>query len=58
MTQKTTRGRSQDRRLISLAQAHEVDYWTNALGVSKDELERAISAVGASASAVRRHLGK
>lgn len=47
---------SPDRDRISLSQEHEVQYWTKALGVSADELQRAVQAVGPTAEAVRRHL--
>ena len=47
-----------DRSLISLAEPHEVRYWTEALGVTKDELERAVQKVGHNAAKVREELGK
>jgi hypothetical protein len=47
-----------DRNLISLTEAHEVRYWTEALGISKEELERVVSQVGHSAAKVREHLKK
>jgi len=46
-----------DRSHISMGQPHEVHYWTKHLGVSKDELHRAIEKVGNSAAAVRKELG-
>jgi hypothetical protein len=46
-----------DRGHISMGQPHEVQYWTRHLGVSKDELHRAIEKVGNSAAAVRKELG-
>ena len=39
-------------------ESHEVAYWTKALGVSADELRKAVQAVGPMAEAVRKHLGK
>lgn len=45
-----------DRSLISLTEAHEVSYWTQALGVSTEQLREAVSAVGNSAANVRRFL--
>jgi Protein of unknown function (DUF3606) len=48
----------QDRARINLSEEHEVRYWTNALGVSKEQLAAAVQAVGASADRVRAHLGK
>ena len=48
----------QDRARISLSEEHEVRYWTQALGVSKEQLAAAVQAVGTSADRVRAHLGK
>ena len=49
---------AQDRSRISLTEDHEVRYWTNALGVSKEQLAAAVQAVGNNADKVRAHLGK
>lgn len=49
---------AQDRARINLSEDHEVRYWTQALGVSKEQLAAAVHAVGASADKVRAHLGK
>lgn len=49
-------GMDMDRKLISLKQDYEVRYWTQALGVSKDELKDAVNAVGPSAQRVREYL--
>lgn len=46
-----------DRSRINLHEQHEVQYWTNALGVSRDRLEQAVKEVGVSVTAVRKHLG-
>jgi len=48
----------QDRNRISLSEPWEVQYWTKALGISKEELEKAVKSAGNSASAVRQHLNK
>ena len=53
----TNRG-AQDRSRISITEEHEVQYWTKSLGVSREELERAVRSVGNSADAVRRALQK
>lgn len=53
----TNRG-AQDRARIAMDEPHEVTYWTKALGVSRDELQRAVDAVGNSAEAVREFLKK
>ena len=52
---KTLRG-PQDRSRISMSEDYEVEYWTNKFGVSRDELQKAVDAVGNSASAVEKHL--
>ncbi|CAN7632945.1 DUF3606 domain-containing protein [Massilia sp. LjRoot122] len=53
----TNRG-AQDRARIAMGEPHEVTYWTETLGVSRDELQRAVDAVGNSAEAVREFLKK
>jgi hypothetical protein len=49
---------AQDRARINLTEPHEVKYWTDALGVSKEQLERVVAEVGHSAAAVREKLNK
>jgi hypothetical protein len=46
------------RNLIALNEELEVKYWTKHLGVSRDELQRAVDKVGNSAAAVRKELGR
>src|SRR3954467_6030050 len=46
-----------DRSKINMSEDFEVKYWLKALGVSKDELKRAVEKVGNSAAAVRKELG-
>jgi Protein of unknown function (DUF3606) len=46
-----------DRSKINMHQLHEVKYWTHALNVSKEELQKAVDKVGNSAAAVRKELG-
>lgn len=48
----------QDRSRINVNERWEVDYWTRELGVSQQELEQAVKAVGPAVSAVRQHLGR
>jgi hypothetical protein len=48
----------QDASRIALGEDYEVRYWTDKFGVSEDELADAVKAVGNSADAVARHLGK
>lgn len=47
-----------DRLRINVHEEHEVRYWTEALGVSREQLEQAVKAVGVMAADVRKHLGK
>lgn len=44
------------RAFISITQPHEIRHWTRKLGVSEDELKRAVLAVGNDAEAVEQHL--
>lgn len=47
----------QDRSRINLHEKWEVQYWTQELGVTQEELEKAVKEAGNSANAVRQHLG-
>ena len=58
MPDDTTNRGSADRARININESHEVTYWTKALGVSAEELRKAVEAVGPMADAVRKHLGK
>jgi hypothetical protein len=55
MDNTAKRGES-DRSRISLQQRHEVEYWTKRFGVSREQLEEAVNAVGHAVDAVERHL--
>jgi hypothetical protein len=52
-----TRKDQRDRSKINMHEDFEAKYWTKALGVSKDQLQRAVDKVGNSAAAVRKELG-
>jgi hypothetical protein len=52
---KTNRGQ-QDRSRIALGEKYAVQFWTKELKVTEEQLQAAVSAVGNSADAVRRHL--
>jgi hypothetical protein len=56
MADSTENRGPQDRSRINMNQEHEVRYWTEKLGVSRDQLERAVQAVGPSAESVEKHL--
>lgn len=50
-------GRQDDQR-INLDQDHEVNYWSKELGVSRDELRRAVEQAGPMVKNVRQHLNR
>jgi uncharacterized protein DUF3606 len=47
-----------DRKRINVHEEQELRYWSHRLGVSSDELKRAVSKVGVMADDVARVLGK
>lgn len=47
-----------DRTRVNVNQDYELRYWTRKFGVSSQELKEAVIAVGISADAVARRLGK
>ncbi|HYI86073.1 MAG TPA: DUF3606 domain-containing protein [Burkholderiales bacterium] len=48
----------QDDQRINVEQDHELSYWTTELGVSRDELRRAVQQAGSLVKDVRRHLNR
>ena len=46
----------QDSSRVAMGEDYEVRYWTKKFGVSREELQKAVDAVGNSSSAVERHL--
>ena len=52
-----TKKEQPDRSKINIDQPHEVKYWVRALGVSKEDLQKAVDKVGNSAATVRKELG-
>ena len=48
-------GRPDDER-IDVEQDHELGYWSEKLGVSRDQLRRAVQSAGPMVKDVRRHL--
>ncbi|WP_312016525.1 DUF3606 domain-containing protein [Bradyrhizobium liaoningense] len=58
MSDNLTKRAQPDRSKINMHEAHEVKYWTHALGVTREELQKAIDKVGNSAATVRKELGK
>lgn len=57
MSDDKANGGSPDRDRIDMSDPDEVRNWTKSLGVSKEQLEEAVRAVGTTASKVREHLG-
>ncbi len=58
MAEYLTNKSQPDRSKIAMGEDHEIKYWTKHLGVSKEELQRAVDKVGNSAAAVKKQLGK
>ena len=50
------RKQGRDRNEIALGEDYEVRYWTTELGISREELEQAVRAVGHSAEKVRAYV--
>lgn len=49
---------AQDRSRVNVNEDHEVRYWTQKWGVSKEQLTAAVQKAGVSVDAVARELGK
>jgi hypothetical protein len=58
MADDKTKVGGQDRNRMNLNQDYEVRDWAKSLGVSEDELRKAVAAVGNQADKVREHLKK
>jgi hypothetical protein len=43
-----------DRSKINMHEAYEVKHWTHALGVTREDLQKAVDKVGSAATAVRK----
>jgi hypothetical protein len=56
MTDDRANRGAQDRSRISLREAYEVAYWTERLGVSREQLAAAVNTVGHSVKAVEHYL--
>lgn len=57
MSDDTTKT-AHDRKLIAMTEPYEVREWCKSLGCTKEELERAVKAVGHSADKVREYVKK
>ena len=58
MADDKTKVGGQDRQRINLAEEYEVRDWVKSLGVTEEELRKAVADVGDEADKVREHLGK
>ena len=58
MPDDLTKKGGQKRNHINMNEGREVKSWTHHLGVSREDLKKAIEKVGNSAAAVRKELGK
>ncbi|WP_183574147.1 DUF3606 domain-containing protein [Mucilaginibacter sp. X5P1] len=47
---------SPEKELINMKENYEVEYWTKKLGVSREQLQEAVDAVGSSAEEVKKYL--
>jgi len=56
LTDNLTKKDQPDRSKINMHEDYEVKYWTKELGVTREQLQKAIDKVGNSASAVRKEL--
>jgi len=58
MSDDLTKRRPQDSSKINIHESWELEWWSKHFGVTKEKLIQAVKAVGVSADAVRKHLGK
>jgi hypothetical protein len=58
MTDDLSNRGPQDRTRINVHEEHELAYWSDALGISRDELRRLVDDVGPIAEDVKRQVGK
>ena len=56
MSDDTSNRGTPDRQRINMNQEHEVRYWTEKLGVTREELQKAVDAAGSTVSAVEKQL--
>jgi hypothetical protein len=58
MSDNKSKVSQQDRSRINMSEDYEVRYWTETLGVSKEQLQATVKKVGSTAEAVRKALKK
>ena len=57
MDNKTKVG-TPDRELINVNEDYELQYWSEKFGITRDELKKAVAAVGTSVKKVQAYLDK
>lgn len=58
MSDDLSKKRPQDATKVNVHESWELEYWSKKFGVTKEQLKNAVKAVGVSAEAVKKHLGK
>lgn len=58
MVDDKSKTRPHDAKRIDVNDPNEIRNWTKSLGCTPDQLRAAVKAVGTSAAAVRKHLGR
>jgi Protein of unknown function (DUF3606) len=58
MADDRTKSGPADRSRVNMHEDYEVRYWTKALGVSKEELQRLVDKHGNTAAKIKEALGK
>ena len=58
MADDLSKRRPQDETKVNVNEAWEVDFWCDKWKITKKQLSDAVKAVGVSAAAVAKHLGK
>ena len=58
MSDDLSKRRPQDASKVNVHEAWELEYWCKKFGVTAQQLKDAVKAVGVSAEAVKKYLGK
>lgn len=58
MSDDLSKKRPQDATKVNVNESWELEYWSKKFGITKDQLKNAVKAVGVSAAAVKKYLGK
>lgn len=58
MSDDLSNRRPQDASKVNVNETWELEYWSKKFGVTKEKLKEAVEAVGTSAAAAQKYLGK